>query len=79
MKRVRITEGGQITFPAAVRRRWGTSYVWTEDRGDHLVLRPAPDDLVAAVRGVFRNATPSDEARALQRADERSAEQRRDA
>jgi hypothetical protein len=27
--------------------------VLAEDHGDHLVLRPVPDDPIAAVRGIF--------------------------
>jgi bifunctional DNA-binding transcriptional regulator/antitoxin component of YhaV-PrlF toxin-antitoxin module len=53
VKRLAISSGGQISVPAAVRKRWGTRAVLAEDRGDQLVLRPAPDDPVAAVRGIF--------------------------
>jgi bifunctional DNA-binding transcriptional regulator/antitoxin component of YhaV-PrlF toxin-antitoxin module len=52
-KRLAISSGGQISVPAAVRKRWGTRTVLAEDRGDELVLRPAPDDPIAAVRGIF--------------------------
>lgn len=51
MKRVRITTGGQISIPADIRRRWGTSTVVIDDGGDQLVVRPVPDDPIAAVRG----------------------------
>jgi bifunctional DNA-binding transcriptional regulator/antitoxin component of YhaV-PrlF toxin-antitoxin module len=53
VKRLVISGGGQISVPAAVRRRWGTRTVLAEDRGDELVLRPAPDNPVAAVHGIF--------------------------
>ena len=52
-KRLVISNGGQISVPAAVRKRWGTRTVLAEDHGDRLVLRPAPDDPIAAVRGIF--------------------------
>jgi bifunctional DNA-binding transcriptional regulator/antitoxin component of YhaV-PrlF toxin-antitoxin module len=52
-KRLAISRGGQVSVPAAVRKRWGTNTVVAEDHGDHLVLRPAPDDPIAAVRGIF--------------------------
>jgi AbrB family looped-hinge helix DNA binding protein len=51
--RVKITRAGQISVPAEVRRRWGASYLTAEDHGDHLILRPAPDDPVDAVYGIF--------------------------
>jgi bifunctional DNA-binding transcriptional regulator/antitoxin component of YhaV-PrlF toxin-antitoxin module len=52
-KRLAISRGGQVSVPAAVRKRWGTNTVVAEDHGDHLVLRPAPDDPIDAVRGIF--------------------------
>lgn len=42
-----------MSVPAEVRRRWNTNTVVVEDRGDHVVLRPAPDDPVAAAYGAF--------------------------
>jgi bifunctional DNA-binding transcriptional regulator/antitoxin component of YhaV-PrlF toxin-antitoxin module len=53
MRRLTITRGGQVSVPAAIRRRWGTSTVTVEDLGDALVMRPAPDDPIAAAAGVF--------------------------
>lgn len=78
MRTARITRGGQVTFPAAVRNRWGTSVVTVEDHGDHLILRPAPEDPIAAVRGIFRSEGPSSErARREAREEERRSEDRR--
>ncbi len=52
-----------------------------EDHGDHIVLRPAPDDPVAAVRGIFANEMRGgptvDEMRAIARAEEADIEERR--
>jgi bifunctional DNA-binding transcriptional regulator/antitoxin component of YhaV-PrlF toxin-antitoxin module len=53
IKRLVISSGGQVSVPAAVRKRWGTRTVLAEDMGDRLILRPAPDDPIAAVRGIF--------------------------
>jgi bifunctional DNA-binding transcriptional regulator/antitoxin component of YhaV-PrlF toxin-antitoxin module len=82
-KRLVISSGGQISVPAAVRKRWGTRAVLAEDRGDQLVLRPAPDDPIAAVRGIFAGemsgGPPLDELRADARAEEAQLEQRRQA
>jgi bifunctional DNA-binding transcriptional regulator/antitoxin component of YhaV-PrlF toxin-antitoxin module len=55
MKRIRITRGGQISVPAEIRHRWGGSTVTLEDRGDYAVIRPAPDDPIAAARGALKH------------------------
>ena len=52
-KRVRISKGGQISIPAAIRHRWATSTVALEDQGDRIVLEPAPDDPIAAAEGAL--------------------------
>lgn len=80
--RMKISKGGQISVPAAVRHRWGTSTVTVEDHGDQLVIAPAPDDPIAAAEGALANELPDFDARALRRAareDERAAERRRTA
>ena len=53
MKWLKISRGGQLSIPAEVRHRWKTSRVTVEDRGNELVVRPAPDDPIAALRGAF--------------------------
>ncbi len=73
-----ISRGGQISIPAAVRRRWGTRALTVEDRGDHIEIRPAPEDPVAAARGVLKGKgsdVTAEELRRLAREDERRAEQ----
>jgi bifunctional DNA-binding transcriptional regulator/antitoxin component of YhaV-PrlF toxin-antitoxin module len=74
VKHLVISSGGQISVPAAVRKRWGVRAVLVEDCGDRLVVRPAPADPVAAVRGIFAadmNDGPTiDEVRAAGRAEE---------
>lgn len=70
--------GGQISLPAAVRRRWRTSVVAIEDLGDRVVVKPLPEDPIAAARGALKGRIgPTDELRAKARQDEREAEQRR--
>ncbi|MBA3718430.1 MAG: hypothetical protein H0W87_09420 [Actinobacteria bacterium] len=44
MKRLKIVSGGHAVLPEEIQRRWGTRCVSLEDHGDHVVLRPAPDD-----------------------------------
>jgi AbrB family looped-hinge helix DNA binding protein len=78
MKRRKITTGGQISLPAAVRNRWGTSTVVVEDLGDHVVVRPLPDDPIAAARGALKGQVGStSQLRARARKDEAAAQQRR--
>jgi AbrB family looped-hinge helix DNA binding protein len=52
-RRMRISRGGQLSIPAAIRHRWGTGTVVLEDRGDHVIIRPAPDDPIAAAEGAL--------------------------
>jgi AbrB family looped-hinge helix DNA binding protein len=77
---MKISKGGQISIPAPIRHRWGTSTVAIEDRGDQLVIVPAPDDPIAAAEGALANDFPNlDVSRLRRRAreDERAAERRR--
>jgi bifunctional DNA-binding transcriptional regulator/antitoxin component of YhaV-PrlF toxin-antitoxin module len=78
-KRLAISSGGQISVPAAVRTRWGTRTVLAEDRGDHIVLRPVPDDPIAAAVGVFATqirALGSEEAKRLDHEEELDVQER---
>lgn len=50
---LKISKGGQLSVPAAIRTRWQTHTVVIDDRGDHMVVRPAPDDPVKATFGIF--------------------------
>lgn len=52
-KRMKISKGGQVSIPAPIRKRWGTTTVVLEDRGEEIVLKPVPDDPIAAAAGVF--------------------------
>lgn len=50
-RRMRISKGGQLSIPAAVRHRWGAAMVTVDDQGDRLVVQPAPEDPLDAVAG----------------------------
>ena len=79
-KRMRISKGGQISIPAAIRHRWATSTVALEDQGDRIVLEPAPDDPIAAAEGALAEAFGALDLARLRREareDERVAEERR--
>jgi AbrB family looped-hinge helix DNA binding protein len=79
MKTAKITTGGQISIPAEVRRRWGTNRVLIKDEGDELILRPLPDDPIAAARGALKEAitVPTEKLRETARQDELTAEDRK--
>lgn len=47
----KVTSSGQISLPAAMRRRWGAGRVLVIDRGDYAIVRPLPDDIVEFLRG----------------------------
>ena len=71
MRQTNISRGGQISIPAEVRRRWGTTRLTLEDRGDALILRPIPPDPIRAAMGSLAGPGPtSDSAREITRAEE---------
>jgi bifunctional DNA-binding transcriptional regulator/antitoxin component of YhaV-PrlF toxin-antitoxin module len=79
---VRVSRNGQVSVPAAVRHRWGTSTVLIIDRGDYAIVRPVPDDPIEALRGAYAAHGPgsdagSDAIRAADRAAEAASEARR--
>jgi AbrB family looped-hinge helix DNA binding protein len=51
--RIKISKGGQVSIPAPIRHRWGTSTVTLEDQGGRIVLEPAADDPIAAADGAL--------------------------
>jgi AbrB family looped-hinge helix DNA binding protein len=78
--RVRISRGGQISIPAAIRHRWRTSTVALEDQGDRIVLEPAADDPIAAAEGALAQEFDGFDVAQLRRAareDEREGDARR--
>jgi AbrB family looped-hinge helix DNA binding protein len=79
-RRMKISKGGQISIPAAIRQRWDTSTVVLEDQGGRIVVEPAPDDPIAAAEGALAEEFGElDPARLRRRArkDEQVAEARR--
>lgn len=75
MRMTTISSGGQVSVPAEVRRRWGTRRLSIEDRGDALVLRPIPEDPIAAAMGsLARLGPPSEDARRQLRDEEAARE-----
>jgi bifunctional DNA-binding transcriptional regulator/antitoxin component of YhaV-PrlF toxin-antitoxin module len=75
----RVTGGGQISLPADVRRRWRVDRVLVVDRGDHVIVRPAPENTIAALRGIWKDRRISTkELREIARQDEQHALARRE-
>jgi bifunctional DNA-binding transcriptional regulator/antitoxin component of YhaV-PrlF toxin-antitoxin module len=52
-RRLKISRGGQVSIPAPIRHRWGTTTVTLDDQGDRIVLEPASDDPIAAAEGAL--------------------------
>lgn len=76
--KIRISKGGQVSLPAAIRRRWATDALVVEDLGDRVVLRPIPSDPVGAVVGAFPSQKhTASRARNRIRAEEQAAERRK--
>ena len=79
-KRMKISKGGQVSIPAPIRKRWGTTTVTLEDRGEEIVLKPAPDDPIAAAAGAFAGIGPKidwEKVRHEEREAEAEAEERK--
>ena len=73
--KARVTSSGQISLPAEVRRRWGAKVVVIVDAGDRVIVRPAPDDPIGALRGKYAStASSSGRMRAEARAEEAEGE-----
>lgn len=79
MRYLMISKGGQISVPAEVRKRWQTRRLQVEDRGDELVIRPAPDDPIRAARGILKDrlGPTSEELRRMVREEEAEIEERK--
>ena len=74
----KITSSGQLSLPAAVRRRWRTARVALKDEGDHVVVRPVPSDPIKAACGsLAARGGPTEAIRAAERRRGITAERRR--
>jgi bifunctional DNA-binding transcriptional regulator/antitoxin component of YhaV-PrlF toxin-antitoxin module len=63
----KVTTSGQVSLPAPVRKRWRTAKVVIEDEGDRVVVRPLPDDPIAAACGSLKGRGSSEAIRARER------------
>jgi bifunctional DNA-binding transcriptional regulator/antitoxin component of YhaV-PrlF toxin-antitoxin module len=74
----KVTTSGQVSLPAPVRKRWSTAQVVIEDEGDRVVVRPLPDDPIAAACGSLKRRGYGSEAiRARERAADAARQRRR--
>jgi AbrB family looped-hinge helix DNA binding protein len=64
---VKVTTSGQISLPASVRNRWRASRVAVEDEGDRIMVRPVPDDPIAAACGSLRRRGSTESVRTRER------------
>jgi bifunctional DNA-binding transcriptional regulator/antitoxin component of YhaV-PrlF toxin-antitoxin module len=71
----KVTHNGQISLPAELRHRWRAASVLVIDRGDYAIVRPVPEDTIAALHGVHAGPGPTSEAA---RRAERDLEESRD-
>lgn len=74
--RLKITAAGQMSIPAALRKRWNVDEVLVIDKGDYALVRPAPADAAEELRGSLpTDGQPSEQ----MRDDERLLEQQKEA
>jgi AbrB family looped-hinge helix DNA binding protein len=70
----KISSNGQVSIPAAVRRRWKAERALVIDKGDRIIIRPVPNDPIGAVIGKYAGAKPSEELRRIARDEDRERE-----
>jgi bifunctional DNA-binding transcriptional regulator/antitoxin component of YhaV-PrlF toxin-antitoxin module len=74
----KVTLSGQLSLPAELRRRWKARRVLVIDKGDYAIVRPIPDDPIAAIGGKYAGSGPtSDEMRRIAREEEAEIEERK--
>lgn len=75
---MKVSVNGQVSVPAAMRHRWGTSTMLVIDRGDYAIIRPVPEDPVRSLQGAYAGPGPdSGSVRAAEREAEQAADDRR--
>jgi bifunctional DNA-binding transcriptional regulator/antitoxin component of YhaV-PrlF toxin-antitoxin module len=75
---MRISRNGQVSLPAETRHRWNAERILVVDLGDHVVMRPLPEDPAGALYGRYAGTGPTAaQARRKARGEEAAAERRR--
>jgi AbrB family looped-hinge helix DNA binding protein len=77
---MKVTQGGQISIPAEVRRRWNTDRVVVIDTPDGLIVRPFDPNAADRIMGKYHRpgAMTSDEMRRIARDEDAEREARFD-
>ena len=81
MKIVTLTRGGQVSIPAEFRREWTSNRIMVQETDRGLLLRPVPDDPLAAalgsLAGKVKNFVSAEESMREYREEELAAEERK--
>jgi AbrB family looped-hinge helix DNA binding protein len=77
---MKVTQGGQISIPADVRRRWNTDRVVVIDTPDGLIVRPFDPNAADRIMGTYarRGAMTTEEMRRTARNEDAKREARFD-
>ncbi len=76
--RATVSRNGQISIPAHLRHRWGTKSMLVIDRGEYAIVRPIPEDPIAALHGAHSGSGPAaEEVRDAEREADEAIEQHR--
>lgn len=76
---MKLTTAGQVSVPAEVRRRWGTTRLKVTDEGDRLVIEPEPENPFEGLLGILAGSYPPGAPNYEEmKAEEREAELERD-
>ena len=75
---MRLSRNGQVSLPAETRHRWNAAEILVVDLGDHVVMRPLPEEPVVALYGKYAGTGPTAaEARQRVRREGAASERRR--
>ena len=75
---MRISRNGQVSLPAETRHRWNAVQILVVDLGDHVVMRPLPEDPAGALYGRYTGTGPTAaQARRRARGEQAAVERRR--
>jgi bifunctional DNA-binding transcriptional regulator/antitoxin component of YhaV-PrlF toxin-antitoxin module len=75
---MKLSRNGQVSLPAETRHRWNARRLLVVDLGDHVVVRPLPDDPIGELYGKYAGPGPTaTEARRRSRTEDAAAERRR--
>jgi bifunctional DNA-binding transcriptional regulator/antitoxin component of YhaV-PrlF toxin-antitoxin module len=75
---MKVSSNGQVSIPADTRSRWGAAHMVVIDLGDHIVMRPLPDDPIGSLVGKYHGSgRDTDSERRAERRSDRDRDQRK--